>query len=92
MFLRKLPSQHREVSVMMPVIICFQASDDVSKNLSAIKTLLYGSESQEPQPEVVAQLAHEMYDSNMLHFLILNLGKIDFEVGKTTQILMHKKC
>lgn len=59
-----------------------KASEDVSKNLSAIKTLLYGSESQEPQTEVVAQLAHEMYDSNMLHFLILNLNKIDFEGRK----------
>ena len=52
----------------------------MSKNLSAIKTLLYGSESQEPQTEIVAQLAHEMYDSTMLHFLVLNLSKIDFEV------------
>lgn len=59
-----------------------KASEDVSKNLSAIKTLLYGSESQEPQTEVVAQLAHEMYDSNMLQFLVLNLSKIDFEGRK----------
>ena len=60
----------------------------MSKNLSAMKTMLYGSESQEPQTEVVAQLAHEMYDSNMLHFLVLNLGKIDFEVSNIcTQVV-----
>ena len=77
---------------MAHIIYCiflYQASDDVSKNLSAIKTLLYGSESQEPQTEIVAQLAHEMYDSNMLHFLIINLNKIDFEVGMFTQYVMY---
>lgn len=57
-----------------------QASEDVSKNLAAIKTVLYGTESQEPQTDQVAQLAHEMYDNNMLLLLVQNLGKIDFEV------------
>ena len=53
----------------------------MSKNLAAIKTVLYGTENQEPQTDQVAQLAHEMYDNNMLLLLVQNLGKIDFEVS-----------
>ena len=52
----------------------------MSKSLAAIKTVLYGTESQEPQTDQVAQLAHEMYDANMLFMLVQNLAKIDFEV------------
>lgn len=59
----------------------FQASEEVSKNLSSIRTMLYGSGDQEPHTEVVAQLAQEMYNSNMLQLLIHNLNKIDFEVS-----------
>ncbi|XP_052783359.1 protein Mo25-like [Mya arenaria] len=59
-----------------------KASDDVSKNLAQIKTVLYGTESQEPQSDQVAQLAHEMYDNNMLYMLVQNLAKIDFEGRK----------
>lgn len=59
-----------------------KASDDVSKNLSAIKTVLYGTDSSEPQTEQVAQLAHEMYDNNMMLLLVQNLAKVDFEGRK----------
>lgn len=59
-----------------------KVNDEVSKNLSAIKVVLYGTENQEPQTDQVAQLAHEMYDNNMLFLLVQNLGKIDFEGRK----------
>lgn len=59
-----------------------KASEEVSKNLSSIRTMLYGSGDQEPHTEVVAQLAQEMYNSNMLQLLIHNLNKIDFEGRK----------
>ena len=62
-------------------VILFQASEEVSKNLSSIRTMLYGSGDQEPHTEVVAQLAQEMYNSNMLYLLIHSLNKIDFEVS-----------
>ena len=45
-----------------------------------MKNMLYGTADQEPQTEVTAQLAQEMYNNNMLHLLIQNLAKIDFEV------------
>ncbi|KAL5005174.1 hypothetical protein ScPMuIL_018630 [Solemya velum] len=57
-------------------------SEDVSKQLQAIKTMLYGTGDQEPQSELVAQLAQEMYNSNMLLLLIKNMGRIDFEGRK----------
>ena len=59
-----------------------QATEDVSKNLAHIKGILYGVGDQEPQTELVAQLSQEMYNNNMLHLLIQNLHKVDFEVNK----------
>ena len=56
-----------------------------------MKNMLYGTADQEPQTEVTAQLAQEMYNNNMLHLLIQNLAKIDFEVcsvvRKTSTVL-----
>jgi len=59
-----------------------KALDDVSKSLSTMKNMLYGSADQEPQTEVTAQLAQEMYNNNMLLLLIQTLAKIDFEGKK----------
>ena len=42
--------------------------------------MLYGTADQDPQAEMVAQLAQEMYHQNMLYMLVENLNKIDFEV------------
>lgn len=43
--------------------------------------MLYGTSDSEPQDIVLAQLAHEFYNSNMLLLLIHNLHRIDFEVS-----------
>lgn len=59
-----------------------KVSDDVTKTLQSIRVMLYGTPDQEPQTELVAQLAQEMYNNNMLLLLILNLAKIDFEGRK----------
>lgn len=62
-------------------VILFQAQEDVSKNLLVIKNLLYGTADSEPLSDiVVAQLAQEMYNNNLLLLLVQNLTKIDFEV------------
>ena len=68
------------VFVMMFAGLCRQAAEDVSKTLSSMKMMLYGTGEQEPQAELTAQLAQEVYNSNMLHILIQNLARIDFEV------------
>lgn len=43
--------------------------------------MLYGNSDCEPQTDiVVAQVAQEFYNNNLLYSLICNLSKIDFEV------------
>ncbi|KAG9508784.1 Calcium-binding protein 39, partial [Fragariocoptes setiger] len=60
-----------------------RALEDVSKSLVAIKNMLYGTNDQEPQTDIaVAQLAQEIYNSNLLLLLITNLSKIEFEAKK----------
>jgi calcium binding protein 39 len=57
-----------------------KALEEVSKSLSAMKTMLYGTADQEPQTELIAQLAQEIYNSHLLLLLINGLEKLDFEV------------
>nr|CAD7395899.1 unnamed protein product [Timema cristinae]CAD7426522.1 unnamed protein product [Timema monikensis] len=60
-----------------------KAQEDVSKNLVLIKNMLYGTSDAEPQTDIiVAQLAQELYNSNLLLLLIQNLNRIDFEGKK----------
>lgn len=73
--------------------LLFQAQEDVSKNLLVIKNLLYGTADTEPLSDiVVAQLAQEMYNNNVLLMLIQNLTKIDFEVNILIIICIHLFC
>ena len=58
-----------------------QAVDEVAKLLLNMKTILYGTGEQEPQTEIVAQLAQEMYSTEMLFHLVSNLHKLEFEVS-----------
>lgn len=45
--------------------------------------MLYGTAEAEPQADIVlAQLAQELYNSNLLLLLVQNLGRIDFEGKK----------
>lgn len=59
-----------------------KVAEDVSKNLASLKEVLCGTGDKEPQTEAVAQLAQELYNTNLLIALIANLQKIDFEVGE----------
>ncbi|KAI8770555.1 protein Mo25 [Biomphalaria glabrata] len=59
-----------------------KVSEEVSKTLQSIKTLLYGTADQEPATEQVAMLSTEMYQSNTLPLLIQNLARVDFEGRK----------
>lgn len=45
-----------------------------------MKEVLCGTGDKEPHTEAVAQLAQELYNTNLLIALIANLQKIDFEV------------
>lgn len=52
-----------------------------------MKTILYGTADQEPQTEVTAILAQEVYNSNLLYILIVNLARVDFEVSPLHMLL-----
>lgn len=58
-----------------------KVAEEVSKNLASLKEVLSGTGDKEPQSEAVAQLAQELYNTNLLIALIANLQRIDFEVG-----------
>lgn len=53
----------------------------MSKNLASLKEIISGTGDKEPQTEAVAQLAQELYNTDLLIALIANLQRIDFEVG-----------
>lgn len=53
----------------------------MSKNLGSLKEILTGTGDKEPQPEAVAQMAQEFYNTDALILLVANLQKVDFEVG-----------
>ncbi|KAI6038513.1 mo25 protein [Pisolithus marmoratus] len=57
-----------------------KASEEVSRNLQAIKAMLYGDG--EPIPELIAQLAQETYSTDLLLTLLQNMHKFDFESRK----------
>ncbi|XP_067947996.1 protein Mo25-like [Watersipora subatra] len=59
-----------------------KANEEVAKTIAGIKQTLYGSAEQEPQQDIIAQLSQEIYGSHLLHSLILNLHRIDFERKK----------
>jgi calcium binding protein 39 len=50
--------------------------------LSGIKNILYGTPEQDPQTEHIAQLAQEIYTSNLIKIMCENLAKVDFESKK----------
>ncbi|KJA17682.1 hypothetical protein HYPSUDRAFT_46160 [Hypholoma sublateritium FD-334 SS-4] len=57
-----------------------KAGEDVSKNLQQIKGILYGDG--EPAPELLAQLAQETYNTDLLLLLVLNISRFEFEARK----------
>ncbi|KAG7484300.1 hypothetical protein MATL_G00047740 [Megalops atlanticus] len=61
---------------------CEKVAEEVSKSLASLKEVLCGTTDKEPQTEAVAQLAQELYNTNLLIALIANLQRIDFEGKK----------
>ncbi|KAF7707335.1 calcium binding protein 39, like 1 [Silurus meridionalis] len=59
-----------------------KVAEEVSKNLASLKEVLCGTGDKEPQTEAVAQLAQELYNTNLFIALIANLQRIDFEGKK----------
>ncbi|KAI8379114.1 Mo25-like protein [Radiomyces spectabilis] len=47
-----------------------------------MKNMLYGEDDHEPSPDLVAQLAQEVYSNDLLQLLVLNIQKLEFEAKK----------
>ena len=59
-----------------------KASQEVSRSLSAMKLLLYGEPDKRPNPETAAELAREVWKSELLRLLLTHLPLLDFECRK----------
>jgi len=59
-----------------------KAHDEVSKTLTSMKQMLCGSENAEPTTEVVATLAQEFYNEDVILIMASSLGQLDFEGKK----------
>ncbi|SJX61003.1 related to HYM1-component of the RAM signaling network [Sporisorium reilianum f. sp. reilianum] len=59
-----------------------KAVDEISKTLCHIKTMLFGEGDAEPQPELVAQLAQEVYAHDVLQLLVAHIAQFEFEAKK----------
>jgi calcium binding protein 39 len=57
-------------------------AEDVTKCLAGIKNILYGTNDQEPQTEMIAQLAQEIYNANLIKIMIDNINRVEFEGKK----------
>ncbi|EKM53238.1 uncharacterized protein PHACADRAFT_99790 [Phanerochaete carnosa HHB-10118-sp] len=57
-----------------------KANDDVAKSLQQMKSMLNGDG--EPTPELIAQLSQEAYATDLLHHILLNIHRLDFESRK----------
>lgn len=50
--------------------------------LAAVKVYLLAEGDSEPSPDVVAQVANEIYVQDLLSLLILHMDKLEFEVSR----------
>jgi len=57
-------------------------SEDVTKQLNAIKIILFGDPENEPNPELGVQIANEVFASDLIPLMVSQLGKLDFEAKK----------
>ncbi|KJE90212.1 Mo25-PA [Capsaspora owczarzaki ATCC 30864] len=57
-------------------------AEEMSKHLQAMKTVLYGDGETDPHPELVAQLAQEVYSCDFLIPLVNNMARLEFEAKK----------
>ncbi|KAK4052829.1 Hym1p [Microbotryomycetes sp. JL201] len=69
-----------------------KASDEVSKNLFQMKVLLYGDGGNDPQPEIIAQLAQEVYANDLLQLLVCNTWRFEFEASCILKARSYGLC
>lgn len=57
-------------------------NEEISKNLTSMKGILYGDGETEPIQEQMTQLSSEIYNTDLLPLLINNISKLEFEAKK----------
>ncbi|XP_022088098.1 calcium-binding protein 39-like [Acanthaster planci] len=59
-----------------------KAQEDLAKSLTGMKNILYGVGDQEPQADLVSQLAQSIFNWYLIEDLVRNLQHLDFETRK----------
>jgi len=59
-----------------------KVSEEISKNIAAMKFVLYGDAEHEPNPDTCGLLANEIYLADLLPLLISQMAKLEFEAKK----------
>lgn len=57
-----------------------QVNEDISRSLASLKLTLSGEGDVPSSPDVLAQVANEVYQSDLLSQLVVNMPKFEFEV------------
>ncbi|ODN98076.1 hypothetical protein I350_07718 [Cryptococcus amylolentus CBS 6273] len=57
-------------------------NEEISRQIAAVKAALSGESDGEPSPDIVAQVANEVYAQDLLSLMVLHLGRFDFEARK----------
>uniref|UniRef100_A0A915J5J4 Uncharacterized protein n=1 Tax=Romanomermis culicivorax TaxID=13658 RepID=A0A915J5J4_ROMCU len=63
--------------------------EEAGKSLQSMKAVLYGNQENEPQSELVALLAQETYNFNVIPLLVTNLVRLDFESKKDVALIFN---
>lgn len=58
-----------------------QTNEDISRSLASLKLALSGEGEVPASPDVLAQVANEVYQSDLLSQLVANMPKFEFEAG-----------
>jgi len=66
-----------------------KVNEDISKNIGIIKTILYGDQDHEPNPDTIATLANEIYLADLLPLLVIHVAKLEFETKKDMAIVVN---
>jgi len=76
------PNGGKEDEETLKIRFFRQAQEDLSRQLTNMKQLLFGNESDQQSDIVLAQLSQEMYNTGLILALLRNLHRIDFEGKK----------
>eukprot|EP00474_Spongospora_subterranea_P008871 CRZ09329.1 hypothetical protein [Spongospora subterranea] len=66
-----------------------KASEKISQNMSAMKTMLYGDADHEPKPEQTDKLVEELFAADLLVDLLRHISLFEFEARKDVAMVFN---